>query len=192
MTTWIILLVLLAVALAAAALLVLRRVQARVPDAPLVELATVPSDRSWWVRSRLTETLGGGRPAATPLESLDLGDGALLAPTPAIAPPAPAVPAPVPAPLAMPLAVTRAHPSPAPVATSALGHSPFANQAVRDGRIGLMDDNEDAPEIAWRTQSAKPTSFNDPTAPTADASDPMAPITLDRHPDTIEWAGPTD
>jgi hypothetical protein len=185
--TWITLLCLLALALAAAGFLVLRRVQTRVPDAPLVELATVPADRGFWLRSRLTESLGGGRPAAPPLDSLDLGED-LLVESPVIAPvvtaPAPAVTA---VPLAMPLAATR------PAAP--LGHSPFANQAVRNGRIGLMDEHDDAPEIAWRTHTAAPTSFSDATAaPVAPASssDPSAPITLDRHPDTIEWAGPTD
>lgn len=190
MTTWIVLLVLAAAALAAVAVVAVRRAQPPVPDAPVVELATVPSDRRWWLMSRLNENLGGGRAPVPTLETLDLDGGvASLPDTPSLSP----VPAPVAAPVSTPLAM--------PLAATGPGHSPFANQAVRDGRIGLMDEHEGGDlAIVWRTASAQPTSFSDPGAVPEAASvagraaaDPAGPITLDRPvPDTITWSGPSD
>lgn len=189
MTAWLSVLVVLAIVLAGGAVVLLRRTQTRVPDAPIVELATVPSDRRFWLLSRLNESVGGGRPPAPTLDSLTLDALALdpevvVSPLSAPVPSPTAVTAPVATPLALPLAATAPPPRP---------HSPFANQAVRDGRIGLMDEAADNPAIAWHTQSAAPTTFSDPTAPTEAPPVPADgdAISLDRPtPATLTWAGP--
>lgn len=195
MNVWFPALALLAAVLAGGAIVALRRTQARVPDAPIVELATVPSDRGFWLRERLNETIGGGRPPAQTLDTLTLHPETTLTPLPQpIAVPVPSAapnPSPViPTPLAMPLAATSPHALP-----HSRPHSPFANQAVQNGRIGLMDEAGDNPEFAWHTPSAAPTSFSDPTLPSApiDPHNSDGAISLDRAtPTSIDWSGPSD
>lgn len=192
MTTWIVAFVVLAVALAVGSIGVLRRTQARVPDAPIVELATVPSDRGFWLRARLNETIGWGTPPAPSLDSLTLDPVEVVSALPQAIASSTTAPPVVPTPLAMPLSVTTPRPAPA---VRVMPHSPFANQAVQNGKIGLMDTGSDSPEIAWHTPSAEPTSFSDPP-PSSERENwhgNDGTISLNRPtPSSIAWSGPAD